>query len=148
MAALSLMVCLCLPEWRQDLSWKNILIELYTTNTNSIQNSSLWYLICLYMMFVLYSLACRIKYKKWGSILCIVIALLLLFIKAPLQWLSQNYLSLPDNRLPFKMDTALIALVFFLVALRFKTKIITLVSKPYSWIVLLILFLQFMLLED
>lgn len=143
MALISFFVCLCIPEWRLNLSLNAMLKELYTTNTNNIQNSSLWYLVCLYMMFVLYAALRSILCKKWGGkYFFIVIAIALLFIKDPIQWLSENYLSLPDDRLPFKMDTAMIALIFFMVGLRYKNLILFLSSKRYSWMVLAILFIM------
>ena len=136
MAMISLMVCLCIPEWRHNLSLKTMLIELYTANTNNIQNSSLWYLLCLYMMFVLYIGLSKLKGFKYRLIIIIILAVSVLFFKNPITWISNKYLHLPDNRLPFKIDTAVVAVVFFIVGLWYQGFIKKIASKTISWIVL------------
>ena len=142
MALVSFLVCLCVPEWREGLSAKQILTELYTTNSNCIQNSSLWYLLCLFVMFLLYPIASRIKFFKEKNIIALsIFAIFILFLKYPVQWISERYLLLPDNRLPFKMDTALVALVFFFVGIWYKEQIKEKVKKKYSWGTLFILFI-------
>ena len=42
---ISLCVCLCIPEWSDKLTIPNLLEDLYTANTNAIQNSSIWLLL-------------------------------------------------------------------------------------------------------
>lgn len=135
-ALISLMVCLCIPEWRQELSIKIMLKEIYTTNTNNIQNSSLWYLLCLYMMFVMYSFTRKLSVYRYRAYFLIAVALLLLFIKHPITILSGYYLHLPDNRLPFKMDTASVALIFFTIGIWYKKYIMEIASKKKSWLVI------------
>lgn len=141
MALVSFLVCLCVPEWRQELSLRTILLELYTTNSNNIQNSSLWYLLCLYVMFLLYALGSRFKWIKQKNIIVLsIFAVVVLFLKHSIQSASEKYLMLPDNRLPFKMDTAMVALVFFLVGVWYKPRIKEHINKSYTWITLFLFF--------
>lgn len=137
---ISFCICLLIPEWRENLSWKEMLKELYTTNTNNIQNSSLWYFVCLYMMFVLYALVGgRIRSARTKVWFLIVFSVSILFIKKPIAWFSVNIIPLYGERLPFKIDTAMIALVFFLIGLWYKDTIMKLVERRWSDIVLLMM---------
>lgn len=138
-ALISLAGCMCIPEWRQSLSFHTMIKELYTTNTNNIQNSSLWYLLCLYMMFVLYVAIRKINLRKYRELVFVIVALSVLFIKQPIAAISELYLHLPDNRLPFKMDTAMVALVFFTIGIWYKDFIKRIASVKISWVILVIL---------
>ncbi|MBQ9232116.1 MAG: acyltransferase family protein [Prevotella sp.] len=131
----SLCVSLIIPVWREQLSVKQMLIELYTANSNTINNSSIWYCICLFVMFVLLypALAVLNLLKPATRIIAIVIVgLLLLWLKEVLNIISPEYVRLIDNRLPFKMDSAAVALVFFLIGYYYKGLIHRLVSHT-NW---------------
>ena len=110
MLLISFLVVVIIPEWRDLLSLKGILFELYTTNSNLFQNSSLWYLVCFFVVAILFYPFDKIiqgnpkKYLVILTILCIAIL-----------WLKEilAFIPIPDHRLPFKSDTALVALVFY-----------------------------------
>ena len=51
---ISFLVCLAIPQWRNEISIKSIVIDLYTANTNTIQNSSLWYLVCYFFVLIIF----------------------------------------------------------------------------------------------
>lgn len=108
---ISFLVCLAIPQWRNEMTLPAVLLDLYTANTNVFQNSSLWYLVCYYCMLLLFYFTNRIKMTKYSVIVGVVIAIGLLWIKELL-----NMSNLPLHRLPFKIDSALIALVFFTIA--------------------------------
>lgn len=108
-----LAVCLLIPEWRNSLSLHQIVVELYTSNTNNVQNSSIWYLICLFATFNVFYFINKIKRTKITLIVFAIIAILLLWQKNALDFFSNNILYMPDHRLPLKIDSALIACVFF-----------------------------------
>lgn len=111
---ISLLICLCVPEWRNMISAKSLLSDFYSVNTNVIQNSSLWYLVCLFFaenMFYLLEKIRTIMSQKLFFILFIIYALTLLMLPNILT-IASNFIPLHGNRLPFKIDTALYAVVF------------------------------------
>lgn len=128
---ISLAVSLAIPVWREALSWKQMLIELYTTNSNNINNSSIWYFVCLFVTFLLFYIGIKPLNNlsnKLAFVLLAMFGISLLWIKAILLHVSP-YLHLIDNRLPFKLDSALIAAVFMYFGYRYKEKIFQLVVE-------------------
>ena len=117
---ISFLVCLAIPQWRNEITLTAVLSDLYTANTNVFQNSSLWYLVCFYFMLIIFYFVSKIKRTAVSAIIFIIIAIGLLWIKEML-----NLSNLPFQRLPFKIDSALIALVFFYVAYLYKDKILS-----------------------
>lgn len=105
---ISLCVCLCIPEWRKEITINNLLGDLYTANTNTIQNSSIWYLPCFFLALMLFY-----QFNKFysGSVLSkisfTIYAFTLLFLPELL-----SKLPFPFGRLPLKLDTAFLAVVF------------------------------------
>lgn len=133
-----LAICLLIPEWREALSIRKILVDLYTSNTNTIQNSSIWYLICLFVTFCVFWLVNRIKRNKSIISFLIIIALCLLWQKEVLLYVSHNIVKIPCDRLPFKIDSALVACVFFAVAAWNKDKIKMLFMRNIAWWILIL----------
>lgn len=119
MLFISFLVCLAIPQWRSGITLKAVLSDLYTSNTNVFQNSSLWYLVCFYFMLLIFFFVNKIKRTAVTGLIFIIIAVGLLWIKVLL-----DRTDLPFQRLPFKIDSALIALVFFYVAYSYKDKIL------------------------
>lgn len=124
---ISFLVCLAIPQWRNEITLKAVLSDLYTANTNVFQNSSLWYLVCFYFMLLIFLVVRRIKRTIATTIVLIAVAIGLLWIKELL-----DYTNLPFHRLPFKIDSALIALVFFYIAYLLKNKILPVMSGKIS----------------
>lgn len=124
---------LVIPPWRNQLTLNNFLLDLYTTNTNSIQNSSIWYLVCFFVMLNVFYFFNKIKRSKGMVVFFCCFAIALLWTKTGLSFLSNNVVSMPYARLPLKIDSALIALVFFSVAVWQKEKITRFFETDYSW---------------
>ncbi len=133
-----LLVCLLIPDWRDALSVRQMLIDLYTTNTNNIQNSSIWYLVCLFVTFCVFWFVNKIKRNKLTITLLIIIAICLLWQKEVLLYVSHNIVEIPCDRLPFKIDSASVACVFFAVAAWNKDKIKEIFLRNYSWWMLIV----------
>lgn len=123
---ISFFVCLLIPQWRNALTIKSIMDDFYTANTNTLQNSSLWYLVCFYFVLLLFYIInrFRIQHSALRIILFFVFLWSLLYIKSVL-----ILIPLPFHRLPFKIDSALVALIFFWTAYCYKSKIISFLSK-------------------
>lgn len=119
MLFISFLVCLAIPQWRNELGIKPILLDFYTANTNTLQNSSLWYLICFFFVLVIFYFVNKLKTKTL-RIVFLLSAVAFLWIKEVL-----DMTSLPLHRLPFKIDSALIAIVFFAVGFWCKDLIIS-----------------------
>lgn len=132
---ISFFVCLCIPQWRCQLSLDQILREFYTANTNCVQNSSIWFLVCMFMMYVLFSLVRHIHRNKGTMCVMIVIACVLLWLKSPINFLFGTLLNWPDGRMPFKMDSAMVALVFFCVGTWNRDRIIEHISNIRSSVI-------------
>lgn len=127
---ISLFVCLTIPEWRNQLTLKAVLSDLYTANTNVFQNSSLWYLVCFYFVLILFYFINKIKVTRVTKFFFYLFAIVLLWSKEVL-----NMTNLPFHRLPFKIDSALIALFFFILAFRYKEKILKLMACKYNLLI-------------
>ena len=114
---------------------KQILWPLLTANTNNVQNSSIWYLICLFVTFNIFFFVNKIKRTKTTLAIFVIIAILLLWQKDALNYFSNNILHIPVNRLPLKFDSALVACVFFAIGVWNKERIIQFVeNKNFSWL--------------
>lgn len=122
---ISCVVCLCIPEWSVNLTIPNLLGDLYTANTNSIQNSSIWYLPCFFLALILFYLF-NVMYKGtlMDNIIFLIYAFSLLLLPEVL-----SMLPLPYGRLPLKLDTAFLAVVFIGLAAWNKDFIFNVVSK-------------------
>ncbi len=123
----SFLVCLAIPQWRNEITLKAVLSDLYTANTNVFQNSSLWYLVCFYFMLLIFFFVKRIKRTTLFTIVFIAFAVGLLWIRELL-----DMTNLPFHRLPFKIDSALVALIFFYMAYLLKDKILSTMTNKIS----------------
>jgi len=101
---ISFVVTLMVPQWREGITLRGVVKDLYTLNTNFAQNSSLWYLPCLFFALIYFCLLRKIQ--RLGVALLFIAAMTLLLRQLLL------YMHLPTARLPFKMDSALIGVFF------------------------------------
>ena len=53
---LGLAVTLLIPQWRASLDLKGIVDDLYYANPNHVHNSSIWFLVCLFWVCLLFRL--------------------------------------------------------------------------------------------
>lgn len=122
---LSTVVCLLIPDWREHLTLNNILHDLYSVNTNTFQNSSIWYLPCFFFALVFYYIMNEVfRHNKVSVCVFIIFALSLLLLKP-----AMEALRIPTGRLPFKIDSALVAAVFIATASWYRLQIFDCVKK-------------------
>lgn len=122
---LGLIVTLIIPGWREGLSLKGILTDLYLGYPSTVHITSIWYLVSLYgisvVFYILYLWA-----KKTERNIIIYIGVVLsgmagyaIYIIKSLTGVSDNtaevasQIALPGGRLPLTIDASLMALVFF-----------------------------------
>lgn len=129
---ISFLVCLAIPQWRNMITLKVVLSDLYTANTNVFQNSSLWYLVCFFFMSLIFFFVNKIKKTRISAVALIIFAIGLLWIRELL-----DLTNLPFHRLPFKIDSALIAMCFFILTYWGKGTFTKIIAANYSLLFLL-----------
>ena len=140
---ISLCVVCLIPSWRNQLSWDEIMLDLYTSNTNFIQNSSLWYLVCFFFVLLLFYPLSKCVDRIKTTFVWIPLTIFFVFLLYNKDIICS--LPLPDNRLPFKIDSAVIALSFFYLGFYFREKIFELIKKikGYFFFVFFVVWLFF-----
>lgn len=108
-----------IPSWRNGLSIKTVIKDIYLTNPSAANVSSVWFLVCLFWVEIIFNFIQ--KYNKNIQYIIIGVCLIFGFIYSNMTNIM-NFL--PEGRLPFNMDTSLIALTFFAMGVWLK-KIIT-----------------------
>lgn len=140
MALFSFFVCLFIPEWREKLNIRDIVYDFYTSNTNTIQNSSIWYLPCLYFTFMFTFLFRKIRSLQNNitviAIFCVV-AFALTYEQSFFKLINRVF-HFEDFRLPFKIDTALVASVFLGIGCFGKQQITSYINKEKKLIYILL----------
>ncbi len=112
---LGLVVTLIVPVWRTELTWQGIGRDLWLADPNAVHNSSIWFLVCLFWVQILYWMID--KCKQWKKILILVI-----LATAGILYSRQRYSFLGYTRLPFDLDVVPIACVFFAIGVYLKRK--------------------------
>jgi len=103
---LGLSVTLILPQWRQGLTWRGIVDDLWLADPNAVHNSSIWFLIALFFVTLLFRGICRLP--SWGQFFALLIAYCvgIWYSRAPIPFLGWR-------RLPLDLDVVPVAVVFF-----------------------------------
>ncbi len=125
MLLISIAIVCAIPEWRGCLSIKKIVVDVYLGSPNFAQNSSLWYLICFWFASLYFGLIYRYSTGRTKLRIGIILLSCLVSLLAP--YLMRK-IQLPAYRLPFKMDSALVAVVFIMLGCWFKKDLIKIVS--------------------
>lgn len=122
---LGLALTLIIPEWRGELTIKGLLTDIYLCSPSYVNVSSIWFLVCLFVVTVVFSAINKDRKTKrqwvWVTLLAIGG-----FIFA---YFSNSLDILPCNRLPFNIDTALVSILFFAIGYYFKSRIMNTASK-------------------
>lgn len=119
-----LTVTLLIPEWREALTFRGLVVDLYQGYPSSMHLTSTWYLVSLYLItsvfYIMYMIASKLKLK---CILYIGVALsgfmgYMIYIVKSIMGVSSNADAasktfLPGGRLPLTIDASMMALVFF-----------------------------------
>lgn len=103
--ALSILI----PQWR-GFSYKDILRDIYFGYPNTVNVSSVWFLICLFFTFLMFDLVLMVqeKTKIFGWLLFIGI----IVFGFSLGRFSDLIDLFPASRMPFDIDSACVAILF------------------------------------
>lgn len=104
--SLGLAVTLIVPAWRSGLSWAGIKKDLILADPNAVHNSSIWFLVALFFVFILAWVL--LKTPLWLNLP--VIAALYFF---GMWYASNKFRVFGYARLPFNLDVVPVAILFF-----------------------------------
>jgi fucose 4-O-acetylase-like acetyltransferase len=137
-----LFISFAIPQWHPK-SVKSVMVEIfYLVTPNALHMSSIWFLFCLAIVQIMFILLRCLKLDLKWEIVIVVIFMTISFLVTPskINWLKIPFTHINIPRLPFKLDTAFMALSFFytgnkmmihkkidqLVAMKLKNKILLL----------------------
>lgn len=120
-------VTLCIPSWRESLTIKGILTDIYMGYPILSNNTSIWYLISLFVITVVYYLVWKISllFGRWYKFVigfCTVLSGGMGYaIYLVRMWVENRSEDgggfLPGGRLPLTIDASLMAFVFFVLGI-------------------------------
>lgn len=116
---------LILPEWRASLSLKDVGLDLLYGNPNTLNVSSVWFLLCLFFVTIICNSI--IHCKKVVQVIIVAIITVFGFIYGYLYALEKI-----TYRLPFDFDVVFMAIPFYMIGFWFKDYICVLVNKVKS----------------
>lgn len=120
---MGLVVTLIIPEWRDGLSKEGIIKDLWLADPNAIHNSSIWFLICLFWVQMLFWI---ISKMRWITQITVIAFLYIVgMVYSYYRPVFMGY-----NRLPLNLDVVPIACMFFAIGYFMKEQ--QLVSKLFS----------------
>lgn len=114
-------ITMIIPEWRH-ITLKDILRDIYLGYPNAVNVSSIWFLVCLYVSILVFSLVCRIRQNN--KILAASIFAVIILYGFALGRFPEVLLPLfPVARMPLESDCACIAILFLAMGYYFKERI-------------------------
>lgn len=122
---------LLIPEWRNRITLSGMGKDIYQGYPSLSNNTSIWFLLCLFMITVIYYIIYQICKKMNKPKLQVIIIIFsglggysLSLVKNILDSMSTNSvrggISIPGGRLPLTLDAAMTALVFFYIGIRLR----------------------------
>ncbi len=117
--ALGLFFTILIPTWREELTVKGIIRDIYLMSPDVCNNSSIWFLSCLFLVYIMFNGVCLMA-EKWNNNMISVVLIVFFGIIGFVMGIPSVMNILPANRLPFALDTAFTAIVFFAVGYVYK----------------------------
>lgn len=112
---IGLLVSIIVPYWKSELNIRAIIKDIYLANPDAINVSSIWFLVCLFIVSVFFNSIQKVDIK----IQYIIVGVCLIAGFVYSKYFSELTF-LPDGRLPFNLDVSLIALTFFAIGVWMK----------------------------
>lgn len=145
------LVSVIIPQWREELTLKGVLKDIYQGYPSLSHITSIWYLLSLFIITVVFYIAYYLT-KKWNKkfILWIFVALsgffgyLITIIKKILDKGSDSAgtgggFKMPGDRLPLTIDASMTALVFFAFGVLLLSRIIKIQNNMFCYFILTLL---------
>ena len=110
---MGLAATLIIPTWRGGLSLGDLWNDLLFANPNAVHNSSIWFLMCLFLVTLLFWLIKRFSFGVQPIVLLLFYSFGVLYAK------FRMLPGLPD-RLPLDIDVMTVAVCFFAVGYYFR----------------------------
>lgn len=111
-----------IPSWRAGIDHYSVQEMLYSGQPEILHVGQIWFLVAVFWVRLYFAFLGRVcgqdKYK-WMLSWIVLIIVTYCFISSPLR------AQLPYSRLPLKMDTALLGLIFFIIGYLLKDFILT-----------------------
>ena len=118
---IGLIVTFSIPAWRERFNLKDAFLDLYYANPDAFNISSIWFLVCLFIV----SVTCNsiIKLKPIAQVFVVVLISTFGFIYGAL-YMNKTI----TFRLPLDLDVALVAILFYMIGYWFKNTIFDFVN--------------------
>lgn len=104
--ALGLIVTFLVPQWRTELSLAGIKNDLWLANPDNAHNSSIWFLVCLFLVSIAFWLLMKLPKA-------LLPLLLFAIYELGIKYSVERTVFFGYNRLPFNLDVLPVALMFF-----------------------------------
>ena len=130
MLAISILVCIMVSDWRNSITTKGVLKDIYLATPNFAQNSSLWYLVAFWFSIIYLNVAYCISKRSRSrfAITISVVAVVSLCLPSIMAWLE-----IPAHRLPLRADSGLLAVVFVGAGFCFRDEVLRLIKRLSHW---------------
>lgn len=114
-ALIGLAFTLLLPFWRSALTWDGIRWDLWFADPEHIHNSSIWFLVCLYFVCVIFALLCHLSFPVMTFGAMVLYAAGIWYARHCGEFTVFGY-----HRLPLNLDVVPAALAFYYFGYAFK----------------------------
>lgn len=122
---LGLVITLIIPQWRNSYSLKGVIRDIYLASPDGCNNSSIWFLSCLFIVTMMFSIAQSITERMNNRQVVRVSLLILSTLAGYLLSINEGFMKrLPGQRLPFALDTAFVAVLFFAIGYELKNGVL------------------------
>jgi acyltransferase len=114
--------------------FKSLLGIFYSSSSGSwiSYNGALWFFTCLFVVQIIFFFLIRISHQKPNVFLLPI----LLFYLSALGYIATTYITTPSNRLPWSIDIALTATVFYGAGYLLQPYILTDLLSKWRWLVI------------
>lgn len=127
---LGLIVTLLVPVWKQGLSLAGLKNDLWLADPNAVHNSSIWYLVCLFFVALLFYFISKLPAPV--QFLCLLLSYVL-----GIRYSRQPFVFMGYARLPLNFDVLPVAVVFYALGHYAKTSNAIALLSQKRWIAFL-----------
>lgn len=124
---------ICITQWRNELTLSGIISDLWLADPNTVHNSSIWFLMCMFWTQIFFWLICRLP------MLLQVVTYFILYA-AGILYSVFRFDVLGYGRLPLDLDVVPVAIIFFAVGFYIKKYcLLKLFENKFSMVIITII---------